>query len=134
DEEAQRPADGDEELARVDRTDDLARLQPAGRQQRRGADRTPAAPADGVERPADESHRHEEPGTRTRPEGRALAAEGEEAPDDIDAEGEQDARDPRRGRLPVEIGQNGRTDQRADEIGRASCRERVNSTGCAEWA
>src|SRR5699024_3921132 len=52
---------------------------------------------------------------RTQPEGRELAAEGEEAPDDIDAEGEQDARDPRRGRLPVEIGQNGRTDQCADE-------------------
>src|SRR5699024_1607112 len=101
--------------ARVDRTDDLARLQTTGRQQRRGADRAPATAADGVERPADEAHRHEEPGTRTRPEGRALAAEGEEAPDDIDAEGEQDARDPWRGRLTVEIGQNGRADQRADE-------------------
>src|SRR5699024_5886491 len=49
DEEAQRPADGDEELARVDRADDLARLQTTGRQQRRGADRTPATAADGVE-------------------------------------------------------------------------------------
>src|SRR5699024_4607802 len=73
--------------------------------------------ADGVERPADEAHRHEEPGTRTLPEGGALAAEGEEAPDDIDAEGEQDARDPWRGRLTVEIGQNGRAGQRADESG-----------------
>src|SRR5699024_12445258 len=114
-EEPQRPADGDEELARVDRADDLARLQTAGRQQRRGADRAPAAPADGVERSADEAHRHEEPGTRTGPEGRALAAEGEEAPDDIDANSEQDDRDPWRGRRTVEIRQNGRADQRDDE-------------------
>ena len=58
--EAERAADGDDELRGVDRADDLARLQPTGGEQRRGADRTPATAADGVHQAGDQAERGQE--------------------------------------------------------------------------
>ena len=60
DQEAQRPADRHDELGGVDRAHHLARLEPARRQQRGGADRAPATATDGVHEAADEAERHEE--------------------------------------------------------------------------
>ena len=64
--EAQRAADRDHELRGVDRADHLAGLEPARGEQRGGADRAPAAAADGVEGAADQAHRgqHRDRGPR----------------------------------------------------------------------
>ena len=59
--EAEAGGDGDEELAGVDRADDLARLDPAAGQDRGGADRAPAAAAGGVDEAGDQAERGEEP-------------------------------------------------------------------------
>ena len=58
--EAEAGGDRDQELRGVDRADHLARLHPAAGQDRRGADRAPAAATGGVDEAGDQAERAEE--------------------------------------------------------------------------
>ena len=115
DQEAQRAADGDDELGGVDRADDLAGLEAARGEQRGGADGAPAAAADRVERAADQAHRDQERRAGAGLEGRATAAEDQEAVDHVEAQRQQQARDPRLGVVGREAGEERRAGVGADE-------------------
>ncbi len=108
-EEADRSGHGDHELRSVDGADHLARLQPAGGEQRGGADRAPAPAADRVGHAGDQPQGREEPDGEPAPELRAPAAEGQEAPQDVTTQREQQSGHPRLGRVAVQAGQEGGT-------------------------